>query len=229
MVNSKPLPERPECQQCGKEEQLSRCKGCMVVHYCGLDHQASHWSEHKSTCSSIKKRRNVVEKEVERLNSLPGNSTFQSRPFENSVGHFYGIMETQKYMRDRYALAETLGKANTRTAVRAMLDHLLDMLRLNLTDNMGLRSWAPALYLRLGKDRECYDFMKWWVDADPIGDYEWSDTSQPHMDLKGADAFDYEDARDWCEAIGAFSMQVMLTLLKVRMLYCLHTMKYATK
>ncbi|KAJ4002675.1 hypothetical protein NW766_012801 [Fusarium irregulare] len=52
---------------------------------------------------------------------------------------------------------------NVRTgeAVEAALGHALEMLRLCRGDNQGVRSYVPALYLRLGRDQEAYDFIKW--------------------------------------------------------------------
>jgi len=144
-----PMPTKPQCGTCKTEQDLVRCQGCQVVFYCGRGHQVSDWSQHKMTCKPIKKTRNTVATEVDLLNAMPGSWMFREKPFENSVGHFWGIVDTRDYMRARYGHVEALLKIKNRIAVRTALDHLLDMLRLNRSDNMGLRDIVPALYLRL--------------------------------------------------------------------------------
>lgn len=47
-------------------------------------------------------------------------------------------------------------------AVEAALARGLDMLRLCRGDNQGVRSKMPALYLRLGRDQDAFDFLKWY-------------------------------------------------------------------
>ena len=81
---------------------------------------------------------------------------------EENRGHFWGILETRTYMRYRYALVEALLKIDTYAAVLAAHDHLMEMLYLCRGDNMGVRDTVPALKLRLRRDQECYDFLKWW-------------------------------------------------------------------
>lgn len=80
----------------------------------------------------------------------------------------WGILETRPYMRARYELVDAIllsyGTASGPVDVVQMaLDHLLDMMRLCRGDNMGVRQLIPALYIRLGRDRDAYDFMKWYV------------------------------------------------------------------
>jgi hypothetical protein len=47
-------------------------------------------------------------------------------------------------MRARFALADTVRKANTLKGVKEGLDHLKDMLRLCRSDNLGVRGIVPA-------------------------------------------------------------------------------------
>lgn len=124
---------------------------------------------------------------------MPGDFMFKEKPFENSVGHFWGIMDTRDYMRARYAHVEALLKVKNRTAVRAALDHLLDMMRLNRSDNLGVRGLVPALYLRLGEDQACYDFLKWWYTRGCDGGYDFGNTDLPYLDIKDADIFESPD------------------------------------
>ncbi len=96
-----------------------------------------------------------MSQEEQKLRDHPGDWMMAANAFESSVGHFWGITLTREYMRARYALVEALGKVNTRDAVQAQLDHLLDMLRLCRGDNMGVRYLVPHLMLRLNQDQEC--------------------------------------------------------------------------
>lgn len=49
------LPARRSCFYCGvtetpKNEPLRRCSCCKAAYYCTADHQARHWTQHKSWC-----------------------------------------------------------------------------------------------------------------------------------------------------------------------------------
>ena len=80
---------------------------------------------------------------------------------------------------------------NVRTgeAVEAALGHALEMLRLCRGDNQGVRSYVSALYLRLGRDQEAYDFINWYATV-PDEKYEWYNTDLPYPDLHNQDAFE---------------------------------------
>jgi hypothetical protein len=137
-------------------------------------------------------------------------------PFITGVGHFWGLIHTRDYMRARYGLIEAILEANTFDAVQSALDHSMDILRLCRSDNMGVRSLVPALLLRLGKDRECYDFVKWWTTTGQESDYDWGDTSLPYLDIKDADIFEPVDL--FCQKYLELSHTVSVTLLKLRLL-----------
>ena len=38
------------CKVCGKTDAIKRCAGCMVVGYCGKEHQKADWKTHKKIC-----------------------------------------------------------------------------------------------------------------------------------------------------------------------------------
>ena len=181
-----PMPTNPQCGTCKTEQGLVRCPGCQVVFYCSCEHQAADWPQHKQTCKPIKITRNTMAAEVDRL-IMPDSRMFRGRPFENSVGHFWGIVGTRDYMRARYGHVEALLKVKNRTAVQVALDHLLDMLHLNRSDNLGLRDFVPALYLRLGREQAFYDFIKWWYTRAQEDDYDSDNTDLPH-NIENADA-----------------------------------------
>lgn len=118
-------------------------------------------------------------------------------------------------MRFRYRLVETILEVKTFDAVELALSHLMDMLRLCRSDNMGVRSLIPALLLRLGKDRECYDFVKWYTTTGQESDYDWGDISLPFLDTKDADIFEPVDL--FCRKYLDVSHTIAVTLLKLRL------------
>src|SRR5204863_8640658 len=120
------------------------------------------------------------------------------------------------YMRRRYALVGALLKVKTPEAVAAALQHLMDMLRLCRSDNMGVRDLVPALFLRLGKDQECYDFVKWYATTGQDSDYDWGDMSLPFLNVKDADVFEPVDV--FTGRYIHLSHSVSVALIKVRLL-----------
>ena len=108
-------------------------------------------------------------------------------------------------------------RVKNRNAVQTALNHLLDMLRLCRSDNMGVRDLVPLLYIRLDKDQECYDFIKWWHVCDPDGKYDWGDMSLPNLNIKNADVTErlkgFDDAR-----FGSLPHAGMMCLVKFRLL-----------
>lgn len=116
-------------------------------------------------------------------------------------------------MNRRYDLVLKLLNIRTGEAVEAALDHLLDMLRLCRADNGGHRSQVPALYLRLGRDQEAYDFIKWWADVSD--DYDWGNMELPYLNVKGADPFKPINLDSGIKY--DLSMKVALLLLKSRL------------
>ncbi|KAI0474229.1 hypothetical protein F4859DRAFT_83156 [Xylaria cf. heliscus] len=194
------------------QTQLLLCSDCKVVHYCSASHQKEHRPAHKAACTSIIKNREKLEKEEATLRAHPGGA------FENGVGRFWGLIETRDYMRARFAAADALLQIDTIKAVEKALAHFQDMLRLCRSDNLGIRDIVPGLLLRLGREQECYDFLKWWAVINDRrhynGRYDWEDISLPYLDISGANAY---------EAVDAFaghlslSQLVILALLKLRL------------
>lgn len=228
--------EPRQCQVCHVRAGLQRCGGCKSVYYCGREHQASHRDSHKHACTHVRKALADLGREEDKLRSwyqgvasVPGADLFQVH-----AGHFWGITVARDYLKARYAVMdEILGHFRNADAVGAALDHLTDMLRLcGEGDDLGLRNIMPALYLRLGRDQACYDFLRWWategrreeVDDD---DYGWDDfdaTAQPYLDVRGADVF--ESPRLLKLELGSAAC---VMLIKVRMLLDLEHMLNATR
>lgn len=150
-----------------------------------------------------------MEKEEQTLINHPGNALMDSAPFVNSVGHFWGILETRGYMRARFSLANTMELIQSVESAEAQLEHYMDMLQLCRSDNMGVRDLVPGLMIRLNKDQECYNFIRWWVITN---DYKWNDKYWNH---KNADAF---ESVDEFKNLDTLCHYVCLILLKIKLL-----------
>lgn len=119
-------------------------------------------------------------------------------------------------MRSRFAVVEALRKIKTRPAVQSAFDHIMDMLRLCRSDNIGVRDLAPALFLQLNKDQECYDFLKWYATTGQEGDYNWGNMDLGFLDVKNADAFEPVDV--FVREFADLGHTLSITLIKIRML-----------
>ena len=121
-------------------------------------------------------------------------------------------------MQARFEVVDLQLKTNTLLAIDSALEHLLDMLRLNRGDNQGVRSLVPALYLRLNRDQECYDFVKWWVTTGQESKYEWGNPEFPYLDVKDADAFEDVDGLFYGRKHMQNNYKIAATLIKIRVL-----------
>jgi hypothetical protein len=195
------------------------------MHYCNAEHQKLHFPKHKSYCSHVGLARTKMETEEKRLREFPGDFMTVADPFTNGVGHFWGILETRTYMRLRFGLVEALSEIHTHDSVAAQYDHFRDMIRLSRGDNMGVRLQVPALLLRLDRDQEAYDFIKWYQTTGQSRDYDWGDMSLGFLDVKDADAF--EDIGFMPPKFGDLSFSVSMTLIKIRLLLDLQNLTKA--
>lgn len=222
-----PLTLSPRCGFCNSQDHLLRCAGCKVMQYCSKEHQISHREAHKRLCTRAKKARAHLDEEEQKLLDERGNDfDMPAYPFQNEVGHFWGIWGTRDYMRARYGFVEAILKINTFDAVQASNDHLRDLLRLCRGDNMGVRYHIPSLLLRLHRDQDCYDFLKWWFTTGQEGDYDWGDTSLPYLDVVNADVFEPVDL--FCDKYSSLSHTTAITLLKIRLLLDLQDLQNIT-
>lgn len=214
------------CPVCSSTENLLRCQACKVQTYCGREHQVSDRDAHKKACNGVKKAQQSLDLEEQKLRDHPGDFMTPPNLFEEGVGHFWGIHETRPYMRARYALVECLLKIKTLHAVQTALDHALDMLRLCRGDNIGVRECIPAMFLRLGKDQECYDFIKWYFTTGRDSHYDWGDTDLPFLDVKDADAF--ESVELYTGRFADTSFVVAVALIKFRLLLDVQALQNST-
>lgn len=217
------------CHICPQQSNLNRCGGCRVVYYCSHQHQAADRRAHKAVCKSVINATALLKADEEALRSHKGDEDTPPNAFETEVGHFWWYRGTRNYMKARYTLMRILAPLDTRQAVQTALEHALGIMHLNPEDPMCVRSIAAPLFLRLGRDQECYALCKWWVTTGCDVDYEWKGNKVvPHETL--ADAMEATDVFEGVRKYGPgsnssampsfadLSYVVSVTLVKVRIL-----------
>ncbi|KAK7910720.1 hypothetical protein PG985_013201 [Apiospora marii] len=221
-------PLQHRCASCDAvRPNLLKCTGCRLVRYCSRDHQAQHRPQHKSLCKHMGKLRTKLEHEDYHVRHATQDFMTPANAFETHVGHFWAVQNTREYMRARFALADEARLACTLDGVTEALDHFQDMLRLCRSDNMGIRDHLPSLMLRLNRDQECYDLIKWWETAGREDDYDWGDTDLPFLDIKNADVT--EEPEFLLHRFGNLGFLVSIMLLKVKMLIDIRNIKVVRK
>lgn len=209
---------------------LLRCGGCRLVKYCSRDHQVQDRTKHKSVCKKISSLRKKQQREDDLVRHATPDFMTPANAFETDVvhfcdvSHFWSLVHTRDYMhmRARFGVADHAVELGTLDGVEEGLSHLQDMIshlqhmmQLGRSDNMGLWNKVPLLMLRLGKDQQCYDFIKWYCTT---GDeqYDWGDVSFSFLDLKDADVL--EEPTHLIKAYNALQFQAAVLILKVKLL-----------
>jgi tetratricopeptide (TPR) repeat protein len=90
-----------------------------------------------------------------------GERALGPKVFERDVGHFWGLLETRPYMRAREGLAHALWTAMRREEA---VEHLWDMLRLNPSDNQGVRYTLAGYLLFLDRDDDLARLLAQYPD-----------------------------------------------------------------
>ncbi|EGZ22816.1 hypothetical protein PHYSODRAFT_388033, partial [Phytophthora sojae] len=170
-----------------------KCSRCQGVLYCGREHQSAHFAEHKALCRQIKKARDLMEKEADKVRNADEDDMFTpANAFETDVGHFWGVLNTRPYMRAKMGLIRALSMLDFRPAIEAALAEAKDSLRLCRSDNVGIRDLVPTLMLLLGQYQEAYDFIKWYATTGEDPHYSWGDMELPFLDMHDADMTEEE-------------------------------------
>ena len=88
-----------------------------------------------------------------------------SKPFEESVGHFWGILEARPYLRARFGLAETLWEMGRK---HEALEHYRELLRLNPGDHQSVRYVLIQRLLSLGLDDSAQSLLQRYEGEESI-------------------------------------------------------------
>ena len=192
--------------------------------YCSTEHRASHRNKHELVCNTVQQRRDHLQSEEQALRAQPPDDLFMpAGVFDTQVGRFWGIIGTRDYMRALYGVIDALRKIPTLDATQASLDHALDILRLNRNDNLGVRYLIPAMFLRLGRDQDCYDFVKWNYTKEQDIDDDSEDMTSPVLRIKSANAF--ESVEYMCGSLPHLNSVAAITLLKIKLLLDVKSLK----
>ncbi len=90
-----------------------------------------------------------------------GERALGKEVFVEDVGHFWGLLETRPYMRARANLAQTLWDANQR---EESIEHYRGILKLNPSDNQGIRYLLLPAFIELGLDADAETLYKQFED-----------------------------------------------------------------
>jgi tetratricopeptide (TPR) repeat protein len=86
-----------------------------------------------------------------------GERAVDPKLFREAEGDFWAVMETRPYMRARLGVAECLWELGQKDEA---LGHLRDMLRLNPSDNQGVRYILAQILLETGEEGELHDLVQ---------------------------------------------------------------------
>lgn len=136
-------------RDCLETANLKFCPACRAVPYCGREHQSIDRAQHRFVCNEVKKAR----AEFEKSKWFYEQTIFYS----GSPDRLHARLECYAHWSMKLLLA--LRKINTYHAVESSLDGLMNMHQLE----SRICNLIPALYLRLNRDQETYNYCKWQV------------------------------------------------------------------
>lgn len=77
------------------------------------------------------------------------------------------------------------------SASQSALKYFYDTLRLCHGRYEYGAQMTPCILLRLRRDQECYDFLKWYNTTALEKNYDWCKPESPYLDIHNADAFEH--------------------------------------
>ncbi len=178
----KKLRTTQKCNACAKDEDLKTCSRCKIVKYCSKDCQAQDCDSHKVRCKKIKR----FTSETQRLDAALRHcwndfDECYDNLFEKAFGRFgmssmYDV-STKEYLHNRFSRTTEILNVAIELKDKGLFEHVCDelyeMLRLSHTDNFGFRSHIPSVFLTVGREDDCYNFIKWHLTRDD--DYDWGE------------------------------------------------------
>lgn len=215
---------------CPQVVNLQRCSACKAVVYCSRDHQAADRPQHKSCCVMVKKQMVAYEAEASKVREriAPGEqgqvlgtqaTNFGVRALSEMFIAIAGstTQVPRSYLQARFDLITALLNIRTGEAVEAALGHAMAMLHADRGDVLSVRSTVPTLLLRLGRDQEAYDFVKWYERV-PRDTYRWGDPAEPFLNLTNEDVTEeWDDLALRRLGVDKLPLLTSLVLLKVRL------------
>ncbi|KAL5430297.1 hypothetical protein PMIN05_010316 [Paraphaeosphaeria minitans] len=150
------------CMVCGQQDNLKQCAQCKLVHFCGPEHQRSHWPSHKAVCKKIATLRKRLEKKQKAVSILHFRSFFRESDkatkrdmTKYTKGHerfaeltgglslqFGGSMRDSIQYKEQLQLAEQELEVDTPVSIESALNHVVDLRNV---------------------DQEAYNYLKYWT------------------------------------------------------------------
>jgi hypothetical protein len=210
---------KKQCEVCKKTDDLLRCGGCYTYYYCGRDHQTSDRPTHKTTCKTIKGTKTKVEEEEAKLHARVADDDDELPSDVLDTGRLWAFKPARPYLQALFEHGEILVRSWRQQGIEDALTIYLKLLKLNTVDNQAARYLVPALYIRLGKNQEAYDFLKGWglqFRGKPEAK-QLDEPSKAYLHVKNADAT--EEVELWTGSrFLDLAFVSSLQLIKVRLL-----------
>ncbi len=208
-----------QCEICKKVDGLLRCGACKTYYYCSREHQAADRPTHKTTCKTIKGTKDKIGEEEARLRARSaGDDGLPPNVLEAHGGRLWLWIPARPYLMAMFVHGEMLIRSWRQQGIEDALALYLDVLQKNTVDNQGVRHHIPALYMRLGRNQEAYDFLKAWglqfmgrPEANAL-----DDARPAYQRLKNADPT--EDVNLWTGRFLDLALVSSVQLVKVRLL-----------
>ena len=214
---------------CTDEDQnnkvsIQRCSRCQCAYYCSRECQLEGYDSHKEFCLEYKKLNKKLAKEKKALLETDDPLAPGKYFSEETIGHFWGLLDPRAYCRVRYGFAEHILEQAHYMDLKQIYDrglsHFMELLRLIHSDNMGIRYKVPFILITLNRDEDAYNFIKWWLTIDPNGTYDWGDV--PKNTKQGdwlylTNESIFENFGDYISRYTALSFVASLVLIKIRL------------
>ena len=136
----------PSCCRFFEIDAIQSCHGCRVGLCCNQNAQSTDKLSHQSTCFSIQKALNEIDKEFIQLQTRC-YQCFNDPDAEPD--HFWEWRDIRSYIQAQYRFVLLLCRISTTPALRTAIDHSLDILRLDPGDNLDVRFLVPNIMIRL--------------------------------------------------------------------------------
>jgi hypothetical protein len=156
------------CFVCKSTVDLILCPMCNVVEYC-----KAHWEDgteedydalHLDICAAVHSKRgdiSLIERAFDDNTLINAVASAPFLPFWRALLFHLGIMED--YYDAKKNLIRALIATHTVHAIQEASAQVIQTMNIMDGDFVCLRYFGPGLFLRMGEDNLCYDFIKFCV------------------------------------------------------------------
>lgn len=136
-----------------------RCSQCKLINYCCAAHQKLDHSNHKSSCKNHVSNLKQYQDVEKQLNDAEKDDL--------STAEIRFSKLRQDYLGQKYVMIMMAQQIPTQEAAEFCLLHCMSYFEIDRCDVRSVRDITASLLMRLRKDQECYDFIKWWMLSRP--------------------------------------------------------------